>query len=103
MGKLIDQACILWQTTDCGKEGACFKYDNTRFRYTLHGVPLVTLSLAAVCYFVGFMKCEEHNLLKSNDLSSDRVDKNDIVMNSLNCSHPKQSSELSDNQHPQQL
>ena len=52
-GYIIDQACLVTQTS-CTRKGACLLYDADRFRYMLHGLPVVLKLCSLVVFTSGF-------------------------------------------------
>lgn len=46
-GWAIDKSCILWDTA-CGRSQFCWLYDLDLFRYILHGIPAILLSMCIV-------------------------------------------------------
>ncbi|XP_014663492.1 PREDICTED: solute carrier organic anion transporter family member 3A1-like [Priapulus caudatus] len=57
-GSAIDTACILWQVDGCGKTGSCWKHDNDKFRYILHGIALGVKCVATCFYTVAYVTCK---------------------------------------------
>ncbi|XP_042212018.1 solute carrier organic anion transporter family member 4A1-like isoform X2 [Homarus americanus] len=52
-GALIDNTCILWQST-CGKGGACMSYDNFYMSRYMMGISIIFKSLSTVLFFVAW-------------------------------------------------
>lgn len=56
-GSLVDRACILWQKNKCDNMGACLLYDNTAFRFTIHGLVALVKLGSCIFYFMAYRKC----------------------------------------------
>ncbi|XP_069185956.1 solute carrier organic anion transporter family member 4A1 isoform X2 [Procambarus clarkii] len=52
-GALIDNTCILWQST-CGKGGACRSYDNFYMSRYMMGISIIFKFLSTVLFFVSW-------------------------------------------------
>ncbi|GFT22265.1 solute carrier organic anion transporter family member 4A1 [Nephila pilipes] len=47
-GALTDSACIVWEES-CNKTGNCWLYDSDKFRYYLHGMSILLISIG-ICF-----------------------------------------------------
>ncbi|KAG8187157.1 hypothetical protein JTE90_020034 [Oedothorax gibbosus] len=49
-GALADDACLVWEES-CSKTGNCWLYDSDKFRYYLHGMSMLLISIG-ICFDV---------------------------------------------------
>lgn len=47
-GALTDSACLVWEES-CSKTGNCWLYDSDKFRYYLHGMSMLLISIG-ICF-----------------------------------------------------
>ncbi|CAL4058697.1 unnamed protein product, partial [Meganyctiphanes norvegica] len=70
-GWAIDKCCILWDT-ECGRSQFCWLYDLNLFRYILHGIPAVLLSM---CIVTELMLLRRHYLIDFYGDKEKKIDK----------------------------
>ncbi|XP_067839009.1 solute carrier organic anion transporter family member 4C1-like [Heptranchias perlo] len=55
-GSVIDESCVLWNEDDCGRQGACWIYDNPKMAYMLVGISaackLISVVTITAAYFL---------------------------------------------------
>ena len=53
IGAVIDLSCVLW-SSNCGKRGSCWVYDNEKMAYYVLIVTEAVFTLACICFFVSW-------------------------------------------------
>lgn len=72
-GALTDSACLVWEES-CSKTGNCWLYDSDKFRYYLHGMSMLLISVG-ICFdvVVFFLSDRLTNFYGEDDEDDDKT------------------------------
>lgn len=70
---IADSSCLVWEKK-CGKTGNCWIYDQEKFRYRLHLVTIIFMTLGSVFDFALIFFADRYKNLYGDDEEDETVE-----------------------------